>query len=92
MKIKGIAVIGAIVIIILIVIILPQNNEQLAPQMGDTITASDQAEVELGMNSSDSPQISDSAKIDSEADFYIDEDGVKHYIIEAKDKPVIGDQ
>ena len=92
MKIKGIVVIGIIIAIIAIVIILPQNNEKLAPQMGDTITASDQAEVELGMNSSDSPSISDSANVESDADFYIDENGVKHYIIEAKDKPVIGDQ
>ena len=92
MKTKGIAVIGIIIFVILLVIILPRNNEMMAPQIGDSVTPSDQAELEIGMISSDSPQISDSVLVEPEANFYIDENGVKHYIIEAKDTPAVGDQ
>ena len=92
MKAKGIAVIGIIVFVILLVIILPRNNEMMAPQIGDSVSPSDKAELEIGTISSDSPEISDSVLVESEENFYIDENGVKHYVIEAKDSPVVGDQ
>ena len=81
---------GVIVLIIIVGVIaayagLQINPVDTAPQIADTPIIVE--EVKVSTNESpekDVPQI-------NEEGFYIDEDGVKHYVISASDNPKIGD-
>ena len=83
--------ISAIAAIILLVAILPIKPSNIAPEMGDSVEIKEETKVELGLDVSESPEFSDETSLDSEAEFYIDENGIKHYVIEAEDSPIIGD-
>jgi hypothetical protein len=90
LKIKSIIVIGSIVAVVLLITLLPTKPSDVSPEMGDFVDVREETKVELGMKTEDSPQIGDSTEI-SETNFYIDENGTKHYVIEAEDSPILGD-
>jgi len=91
LKIKSIIVISAIAAIILLVVILPVNPSDVAPEMSDQVEIKEETTVELGLDVSESPEFSEETSLEGETEFYIDENGVKHYVIEVEDSPIIGD-
>ena len=86
MKIKGIATISIIVIIIGIALVF-STSEILEPGLQDETRVSDNTIMQSNMNEIDSAQSSDEVKMEeqSDSDYYIDEDGGKHYTIVAED-------
>ena len=86
MKIKGIATISIIVIIIGITLVF-STSEISEPGLQDETQVSDNTIMQSNMNEIDSAQISDEVNMEeqSDLDYYIDEDGNKHYTIVAED-------
>ena len=84
-------VISAIAAIILLVAILPLKPSDVIPEMTDRVQIHDETTVELGLDVSESPEFSEETSFEGETEFYIDENGVKHYVIEAEDSPIIDD-
>ena len=82
--------IGIIAAIIILVAVLPVKPSDLAPEIGDSVEIKEETVVELGTNAQDSPQIRHESSI-SETESYLDENGTKHYVIEAEDSPTLGD-
>ena len=92
MKAKGILVIGVIVAVVIGVAIMSQK--EIAPQIADTVEPSDQVKVELGNTATDTIVPLDNALINelkNGTNYYYDQNGTKHYVLEAIDSPVIGD-
>ena len=58
----------------------------------DDIQIKDNATLEFESNEQDVPAILDSVVIEqsNDLDFYVDENGTKHYIITVRDAPVLG--
>ena len=83
---------GVIVLIIIVGVIaayagLQINPVDTAPQIADTpIIVED---VEMILNKV--PTIEEEDSQINDVEFYIDEDGVKHYVISAVDTPKVGD-
>jgi len=52
---------------------------------------SDEGSIEASLNVSESPTISDTAEVEVEAEgeYYVDENGTKHYVIEVGTKPTL---
>ncbi len=52
---------------------------------------SDEGSIEAGLNVGESPAISDTGEVEVEAEgeYYVDENGTKHYIIKAEDAPTL---
>ena len=86
MKLKGIVTIAIILIVIGIVLVFP-TSEISEPGIQDEVQASDNAIMQSNLSEIDSAQTSDEVKIDEQSDleYYIDEDGNKHYTIVAED-------
>jgi len=66
---------------------LQMNLVDTAPQISDTPKIVE--DVEVSVNESPTSEKEDFQNNDLE--FYIDEDGVKHYVISASDTPKVGD-
>jgi len=82
---------GIIVLIIIVGVIaayagLQVNPADTAPQIIDTPIIVEDVEMSL----KELPTIEEDSQINDEG-FYIDEDGVKHYVISAVDTPKVGD-
>ena len=85
MKIKGIVTISIIVTIIGIALVF-STSEISEPGLQDEAQVSDEAIMQSNISEIDSAQSSDSIKIDEDSqDYYVDEDGDKHYTIIAED-------
>ncbi len=57
----------------------------------DDIQIKDNATLEFESNEQDVPTISDSVVTEqNDVDFYVDENGTKHYIITVRDTPTLG--
>ena len=91
MNVKGISVIAGIAVVILIVVLLPIKPGDIPPAIVDDVQLIDDASLEKGTSVEDTPKVTDAADIkqENEVDFYIDENGTKHYIIDVKDVPAI---
>jgi len=89
MNVKGISVIIGIVAIILIVVLLPIQPGDIPPGIVDDVGIVDNASLEQVTSVEDIPVVTDDADIQQENDveFYIDENGIKHYIIDVRDVP-----
>ena len=87
MNLKGILIIGSIAATIAIVVILPNNYKNTPPELGDSPTMKDNAFLNSNMQPGEKPNLGDNSTIEksSNSDFYIDENGSKHYIIKADD-------
>ncbi len=61
------------------------GDEPQSPQI------SDKGSIEASLNVGESPTISDTGKVEveEEGEYYVDENGTKHYVIEVGDKPTL---
>jgi len=86
---KGAAVIAGIAAVILIVVLLPIKAGDVPPAIIDTADVVDDAAIEKESRVTDTPDVSDTAitENDEELDYYIDENGTKHYRLEVRDVP-----
>ncbi len=52
---------------------------------------SDEGSIEASLNVGETPTISDTAEVEveEESEYYVDENGTKHYVIEVGDKPTL---
>jgi len=88
---SAIAVVVSIVIVIAVVVFLPLKPGEVPPIIQDQFKVEDHAQLNAGTTLKDEPNLADSAisSNQSEYDFYIDEEGIKHYVISLGDKPDI---
>ena len=93
MRKSAIAVVVSIVIVIAVVVFLPLKPGEVPPIIQDQFKAEDHVQLNVGTTLKDEPNLADSAisSNQSEYDFYIDEEGIKHYVISVGDKPDIKD-
>ena len=89
MNVKGILVIAGIAAVILIAVLLPIKPGDIPPGIVDDVGIVDDASLEKETSVEDIPTVTDDANIQQENDveFYIDENGTKHYIIDVRDVP-----
>ncbi len=89
MNVKGILVIAGIAAVILIAVLLPIKPGDIPPGIVDDVGIVDNASFEKETSVEDIPTVTDDADIQQENDveFYIDENGIKHYIIDVRDVP-----
>jgi len=61
------------------------SNEPQSPQI------SDEGSIKAGLNVNEAPAISDTGEVEVEVEgeYYFDENGTKHYVIEVGDKPTL---
>ena len=101
MNIKGISVVVGVAAVILLVVLLPIKPGDVPPAIVDRPELGEGAAIGLGeedrpelgegaaIESSieDAPTITESVILTSEtgSDFYVDENGTKHYVINASD-------
>ena len=91
MRKSYIAVVASIVIVIAVVVFLPLKPGEVPPIIQDQLKVEDHAQLNAGTTLKDEPNLADSAisSNQSEHDFYIDGEGIKHYLISLGDKPDI---
>ena len=89
MNIKGIAVVAGIISIILIVVLLPIKDGDVPPGIIDQTELIDEASIGRESTLEDIPAITDPADLEIEpgTNFYIDENGTKHYVLDVRDVP-----
>ncbi len=85
---KGIAVVAGIMAVILLVVLLPKA-EDVPPPIIDRTDVVDDTSMEKESRVTDTPDVSDTTvtENDEELDYYIDENGTKHYRLEVRDVP-----
>ena len=86
---KGIAVVAGIAAVILLVVLLPIKAGDVPPPIIDTTDVVDDAAIEKESRLTDTPEVSDTAVTENDEDleYYIDENGTKHYRLEVRDAP-----
>ncbi len=89
MNLKGISVVVGVAAVILLVVLLPIKAGDVPPPIIDTTDVLDDATIEKESRETDTPDVSDTAvtENDEELDYYIDENGTKHYRLEVRDVP-----
>ena len=89
---KGIFVVGIIVAIIAVVVLIP-NNINTPPALDDKPVLNDSVWINSKLQNNDEIKLKDYTKAEkpSELDYYLDENGSKHYIINAKDDVSLSD-
>ena len=89
MNIKGVAVVAGIISVILIVVLLPIKGGDVPPGIIDQTEFIDEASIGRESTLEDIPAITDSADLEIEpgTNFYIDENGTKHYVLDVRDVP-----
>lgn len=70
----------------LVFTVISDNQTQDKPQISDLIKSTDS--VKINSNQSDNLEVDDSSKSNGE-NYFIDEDGKKHFTISAQDAPDI---
>ena len=86
MNVKGVAVVAAVIAIILVVVLLPLNSSGPPAPISDIAEVRDTAEVGIEPKP-ETPTISDSVQVEDGKNYYIDENGLKHYIVSVEDSP-----
>lgn len=83
--------ISAVAAIVLLVLLLSIKQGDVIPAITDRPEIRDDSSIEMGSGMEETP-ISESVIIGNETgvDFYVDEKGVKHYVVKAVDKPALG--
>ena len=91
MRKTAIAVVAGIVIVLGLVAFLPLKPGEIPPIIQDQPKMEDQAQSNIVTTIMDAPKLADSAVSSNQIgyDFYVDEKGVKHYIVNAVDTPDI---
>ncbi|HXV38266.1 MAG TPA: hypothetical protein VD699_01640 [Nitrosopumilaceae archaeon] len=87
MNFKGIFVVGIIVAIIVVVVLVPNNTRNTPPALDDKPAMNDSVLINSKLQNSDEIKLKDYtiAEKPSDLDYYLDENGSKHYIIKAED-------
>ena len=91
MRKTAIAVVVFIAIVIGAVAFLPLKPGGIPPIIQDQPKVEDQAQSNIGTTIVDTPKLADSAVSSNQTgyDFYVDEEGAKHYIVNVVDTPDI---
>ncbi len=91
MRKTAIAVVAFIAIVIGAVTFLPIKPGEMPPIIQDQIEFEDQSQSNIGISVKDAPNLADSEVSSNQAeyDFYVDEEGIKNYIINVVDTPDI---
>ncbi len=91
MRKSAIVVVVGIVIVISLVVFLPLKPGEVPPIIQDQPKVEDQAQLNVGTSVKDEPNLTDSTISSNQAenDFYIDEEGIKHYVVNVVDTPDI---
>jgi len=89
LNVKGISVIAGIIAVIAIVALMPIKPGDVPPPITDSSNVVDDASMEKYSQVTDSPDITDTTVTENDEglDYYIDEKGTKHFIIDVKDIP-----
>ncbi len=91
MRKTAIAVVAGIVIVLGVVVFLPLKPGGIPPIIQDQPKIEDQLQSDIGISVQDAPNLADSAVSSNQTgyDFYVDEEGAKHYIVNVVDTPDI---
>jgi len=91
MRISAIAIVAGIAIVLILVVFLPIKPGGMPPIIQDQPQVEDKVQLNVETTVIDKPNMTDSvvSSNQGEYDFYIDEEGVKHYIINLRDTPDI---
>lgn len=90
MNLKGISVVVGVAAVILLVVLLPIKPGDIPPAIEDRPELGEGASIGLGEE--DTPAITESVIIsETGPDFYVDEDGIRHYVINATDVVIPGE-
>ena len=89
MNLKGISVLVGITAVILMVVLFPIKAGDVPPAIIDNTEIVDEAAIDKESNIKDVPGVADSAVLKNKTglDWYIDENGTKHYRLEVRDVP-----
>ncbi len=92
MRKTAIAVVAGIIIVLGVVVFLPLKPGGIPPIIQDQPKIEDQSQSNIGISVKDAPNLADSAvsSNQTEYDFYVDEEGIKHYIVNVVDTPDFG--
>ena len=84
---KGIIVLSLIVISVTLVALFPAN---ISPSITDVPTLDEEIEITTKLNKSDDISIEEKVSLDekTELEFYIDDKGTKHYVLDIMDNLV----
>ena len=87
MNFKGIFVVGVIAAIIIVVVLVPNNIKNTPPALDDKPALNESVLINSKLQKSDEIKLKDYTVIEksSDLDYYLDENGTKHYVIDAKD-------
>jgi len=90
LKLKGISVIAVAIGVIILFVLFPIKDSEVPSSIIDSTNVVDDATIEKESQVTDVPNLSDSVMTenDEELDFYIDENGTKHYRLEVRDVPM----
>ncbi len=91
MRKTAIAVVAGIVIVLGLVAFLPLKPGEIPPIIQDQPKMEDKFQSNIEISVKDAPNLADSTLSSNQTgyDFYIDEEGVKHYIVNIVDTPDI---
>ncbi len=89
MRKTAIAVVAFIAIVIGAVVFLPLKPGGMPPIIQDQLKIEDRVQSNIGTTIVDTPKLADSAVSSNQAgyDFYVDEEGIRHYIVNVVDTP-----
>ena len=84
---KGIIVLSLVVISVTLVTLFPAN---ISPSITDVPTLDEEIEITTKLNKSDDISIEEEASLDEKTklEFYIDDKGTKHYVLDITDNIV----
>jgi len=96
MNAKSIALIVGIAVVILVVIISSSNQEGsdsvvIPPVVIDEPAITEDITIDTEVEEESSPEEFVLIKNDNGADYWIDENGTKHFVLSATDSPVLGE-
>ena len=89
LNIKGISAIAGIIAVIVFVAIMPVKPGDIPPPIKDVSNVVDDATMQKDSSVKDSPDITETTLTNNnpELDYYIDEKGTKHFILDVRDVP-----
>jgi len=93
MNFKGTFVVGIIVAIIIVVVLVPNNIKNTPPALDDKPALNESVLINSKLQKSAEIKLKDyiTTNKSSGVDYYLDENGTKHYIIKAKDNVTLSE-
>ena len=78
--------------VVLLVVLSPIKPGDIPPSIQDSVEIKDKASIKIGQETTDDIIVKDSAVLENKmnSDFYFDENGTKHFIINVIDIPTLG--